>query len=232
MFNTRNKINNNGNSLNKNNYEILLLSEKTKLDTKDKKKQNRNKSLPNNLFINSQIQSKLEKHNKTNLNKSKYKENKNSSINKIIFNKDEEFKNEFDLNEKINLLRNNKHKTYYFRNNKNFFNEEEIFYKKIKNTNNINNKESKYKNKEYFYSNTNKYNKLLFKAPNIPNEKYFRNKDRNRSNFFANKSKNLIKKYEIIGNNKCVMPANDLSNILIGNEKEFLFNTNFLSKLC
>jgi hypothetical protein len=38
-----NKINNNGNSLNKNNYEILLLSEKAKFDTKDKKKQNRNK---------------------------------------------------------------------------------------------------------------------------------------------------------------------------------------------
>ena len=92
-------------------------------------------------------------------------------------------------------------------------------------------KKNKININNHYFNNYNNYINSAFNKPNIINENYSNINDKIKTKIFSDKTINFIKKYGNIENNKCVMPANNLSSILINNQKEFLFNTNYLSKL-
>ena len=153
---------------------------------------------------------------------------KSKKSNKFYKDKEENKNNAkiFDIDFSLN---NYKHKSFYFRNSKNIFeNNKDIFSKNIKT--NLYNKYSK--ENKYEYNNkcrrNNNYNKL-FGGQKILDEKYLKIKDI--SNIFANKTVNLINKFGNKEKPQCVMPANNLSNIIIKNQKDHFFYTADSSKL-
>ena len=123
----------------------------------------------------------------------------------------------FDIDFSLN---NYKHRRYFFRNSKNLFDNNNKFSKNMKtNLYSIYSKENKYENNNKYMKNHN-YNKV-FRGQKILDKKDSKIKDF--SNIFNNKTVNLINKYGSNQNSNCIMPANNLSNINIKNQKEYLF---------
>ena len=136
----------------------------------------------------------------------KYSKNKNKflcSTNNL--------KNKKSNNKTNNMQKNNikiycpkhKDKIYYFRNND----------QKLENSKN---------DYTFKYNNKKLRNQFLKKIQNL-NEQY---SNYPKHNTFSEKTINIIKKFGSKDNIKCVMPANNLVNILFKNENELFFNTN------
>ena len=127
-------------------------------------------------------------------------------------------------------IKNYNHKTFYSRNNKYLIeSSKELLNRKIKNKN-INNKKNILNTyNKYFYDfENNKLNILLFNESKRKNNEYSKN-----NNTFSKKTINFIKNkyYGNIEKVDCVMPANNLRNIIIKNENAFFFKTNYPSKI-
>ena len=250
FLNENNDMDNNKINVNRiNNNEVLLLPESQ--ESKIYEKSNKHKSLScNNLNNNYQIQRKVEEENKIDNNNNGIYDNK-KILDKNIHNlkmraiskKDINPYVKFEENNKTNnniiiksnliySLNNQKHKSFYSRNNNDIFeSSKEILNRRIKN--NYKNKKNK-KNllntyNKYFYNyEDNKLNKLLFKESKISKNNYLKN-----NNTFISKTINFMKKkyYGNMEKADCIMPANNLRNIIIKNENEFFFKTNYPSKL-
>lgn len=233
-----NEIYNHENNLIKNKEKILLLPKKQELYSKIKKKPQKKHSLSTKNLL---IETKNDNENKINIGNNKINQNYNKNNNKInkfilyndknIFFKDEENKNDYNINEKLKSLKNHKIKKFFFRNNKYLFDDDDILNKKIRNKKSMIDKKNKININNHYFNNYNNYINSAFNKPNIINENYSNINDKIKTKIFSDKTINFIKKYGNIENNKCVMPANNLSSILINNQKEFMFNTNYLSKL-
>ena len=192
------------------NNAMILLPEYS--NKKIKNKNEINKSFSNkNIKTNCQSQKVLKRNEETKNNYIFNKYNKNKNKNKFLCSTNN-LKNKKSNNKTYNMQKNNikiycpkhKDKIYYFRNND----------KKLENSKN--DYTFKYKNKKL-------RNQFLTTIQNL-NEQYSQNYSKH--NTFSEKTINIIKKFGSKDNMKCVMPANNLMNILFKNENELLFNTN------
>ena len=214
--NKENQCKNKDQNENEQNISILLLPESSNKKDKAKNKREIYKSFSSkNVKDNYHSQKNLKNNDETKYNFifNKYNENKNK--NKFFYSannlKKSKLNNQtfnIEKNIKIYLPRNHKDKIYYFRNND----------KQLENSKN---------NYTYKY-NKNMRNQFLKKLHNF-NEQYSNNYSKH--NTFSEKTINIIKKFGSKDNIKCVMPANNLRNILFKNENELFFNTNNPSKI-
>ena len=225
----------NVNNLSKTNSQnLFLLPESTEIKNKHNDKIKKSLSSSNINYYNYQKNNNDSLNNKTmsfnRLNKNKLIFNhqinnlKNTIIQnnkKHIFIPKEENKNENDKNYINKIKKNNinnlynkyhEHKTYYFRN-------EFDIDKTIQNKRNINNKKiNSKKNNKYINNYNNKiYNNNMYKNIIKDKNKIFLKKNSEYSTFNS-KVNNFMKKYGNKEKVKCVMPANDLNNILSKNQ--------------
>ena len=212
MVDTKENSDNNNNNKNNNQSHKFLFPESSNIKLKKDKEIKSYSS--NNIKTNEQInnntnkyiQKKDENINDNTFYKLKPKKNKNNFLkNKIISNKHNKTYNLQKENGEADMkIKSNKHflihknKSYFSRNND----------KKLENS----------KINEFTYKyNKIRNNQLLAKIQNYNNE--ISKKD-SKPNTFSEKTLNIFKKYGSKDYIKCIMPANNLRNILLRNENE------------